>query len=397
MFQNYGRTKIHCKIQIAITFIRKYASRGTVSGCVTTRANLYPVKVSRYAQVPEGYYGGRHMITMLPGSGIGPEMMEHVIKIYNVVNAPIDFEVIPIRSDHYKVDLDYAVMSFRRNGACIKAGNIEDVKTPHDVASANVEIRRQLDLHACVTHCTSQPGVNTRHEHINLVLIRQNTEGEYSSLEHENKKGVVESMKIVTERNSKIFAKWMYTYCLDKRRKRIAIVHKSAVLKLTDGLFLKTITDMAQAYPHFEIETHNIDSFCMNLVQNPQVYDVVVSPNLYGGVITNIACGLTGGGGLTSCCNYGKKYALFETATRNSAVEMAGQDIANPVAVIRAAADLLWHLHHEYTAYSIRRAILRTLRENVTTPDLGGKYKASEVVNRISDYIKEDGPTSMCL
>ncbi|CAH0561806.1 unnamed protein product [Brassicogethes aeneus] len=341
--------------------------------------------------IPVALYGGRNAVTMLPGGGIGPELMGYVKEVFKYAGAPVDFEVVEIdEKSEDNDDLDYAITSIKRNGVAIK-GNIETKSESANVTSRNVAIRNELDLYVNVLNCKSYPGVPARQSNIDVVIIRQNTEGEYAMLEHESVDGVVESMKVVTKSNSDRVARFAFEYAKKNGRKKITTIHKANIMKLSDGLFLETSKKIAKEYPEIEHNDMIIDNCCMQLVSNPHQFDVMIMTNLYGSIVSNVVCGVIGGAGLLSGKNYGDHYAIFEPGTRNTGTAIAGKNIANPIAMLNASVDMLRHLGHSQHAELIQRAINRTVSEDhIHTPDLGGSAKSTDVVSRIIDHIMQD-------
>uniref|UniRef100_A0A2L2Y6T2 Isocitrate dehydrogenase [NAD] subunit, mitochondrial n=1 Tax=Parasteatoda tepidariorum TaxID=114398 RepID=A0A2L2Y6T2_PARTP len=335
-------------------------------------------------------YGGRFMVSMLPGDGIGPEMMGHVKEIFRLGGVPVDFEEVYLDSTVQHIDnVEEAIISIKRNGVAIK-GNIETRANNPQFRSRNVILRLELGLYVNVLHCKSQSGIKTRHNNIDIVLIRQNTEGEYSCLEHESVPGVVESMKIVTRKKSEEIARYAFDYAVKHNRKKVTAVHKANIMKLADGLFLNTCIDIAKEYPQIELDNMIIDNCSMQLVSNPHQFDVLLLPNLYGNILNNIACGLVGGPGITSGQNYGKEYAVFETGSRNTGKGIAGKNIANPVAMLNASVDLLHHLGLEKYAKIIGDAVDKTVNiDKIHTPDLGGTANTSDVVENVIQIVKD--------
>ncbi|EFA04017.1 isocitrate dehydrogenase [NAD] subunit gamma, mitochondrial isoform X1 [Tribolium castaneum] len=341
--------------------------------------------IKKVEAIPVAMYGGRHHVTMLPGGGIGPELMGYVKEVFKYAGAPVDFEVVDIGDENS--DLDYALTSIKRNGVAIK-GNIETKSESASVVSRNVAIRNELDLYVNILHCKSYPGVPARQKDIDIVIIRQNTEGEYAMLEHESVDGVVESMKVVTESNSDRVARFAFEYAKKNGRKRVTTIHKANIMKLSDGLFLETSRRVAKDYPEIEHNDMIIDNCCMQLVSKPHQFDVMIMTNLYGSIVSNVVCGLIGGAGLLSGKNYGDHYAIFEPGTRNTGTAIAGKNIANPIAMLSASVDMLNHLGHVQHAELIQRAIEKTICEDkIHTPDLGGSARSTDVVQRIIDHI----------
>ncbi|PAV67678.1 hypothetical protein WR25_04207 [Diploscapter pachys] len=326
-------------------------------------------------------YGGRHTVTVLPGDGIGPEMCKHIRNIFAAAQAPVDFEEVEVHSDQSDGDMEAAILAIERNGVAIK-GNIETKHDSPQYTSRNVELRTRLDLYANILHCVSIPTIPSRHKGLDIVLMRENTEGEYSGLEHETVPGIVESIKIVTRKNINRIARMAFEYCIANGREKVTAVHKANIQKLGDGLFLEVVKEMSKEYPKIKMESMIVDNACMQLVSKPQQFDVMLMPNLYGNIISNIACGLVGGPGLVSGMNIGERYAVFETGTRNTGTSLVGKDLANPTAFIRAGVDLLRYLGCNEHADLISDALWLTLVEQkIHTKDIGGDAKASEVVN----------------
>ncbi|MGH0183367.1 UNVERIFIED_CONTAM: hypothetical protein FKN15_011804 [Acipenser sinensis] len=282
---------------------------------------------------------------MIPGDGIGPELLRHVQEVFRYSCVPVDFEVVHVNSAMTEEDdIDNAITAIRRNRVALK-GNIETSHTmPPSHKSRNNLLRTSLDLYANVIHCQSLPGVQTRHRDIDIMIIRENTEGEYSSLEHESVPGVVESLKIITKSNSLRIADYAFRLAREKGRKRVTAVHKANIMKLGDGLFLQCCKEVASGYPDIAFDSMIVDNTTMQLVSKPQQFDVMVMPNLYGNVVSNVCAGLVGGPGLVPGANLGRDYAVFETATRNTGKSIANKNTANPTAMLLASCMMLDHL-----------------------------------------------------
>uniref|UniRef100_A0A8C9VLS7 Isocitrate dehydrogenase [NAD] subunit, mitochondrial n=1 Tax=Scleropages formosus TaxID=113540 RepID=A0A8C9VLS7_SCLFO len=355
------------------------------------------LRVFLYNVPPPAKYGGQHTVTLIPGDGIGPELLNHVREVFRFSCVPVDFEVVNVNSSRAdEDDINNAITAIRRNGVALK-GNIETNHTmPPSFKSRNNLMRTSLDLYANMMHCQSLPGVQTRHKNIDIIIIRENTEGEYSSLEHESVSGVVESLKIITRLNSLRIADYAFRLAREKGRRRVTAVHKANIMKLGDGLFLQCCREVASGYPDITFDSMIVDNTTMQLVCKPQQFDVMVMPNLYGNVVSNVCAGLVGGPGLVPGANYGRDYAMFETATRNTGKSIANKNIANPTAMLLASCLLLDHLKlHEY-ATTIRNAILTTMNETrLHTPDIGGQGTTSEVVQSIMNIIQKTGPRTV--
>ncbi|XP_069040196.1 isocitrate dehydrogenase [NAD] subunit gamma, mitochondrial [Lepisosteus oculatus] len=343
---------------------------------------------------PPAKYGGRHTVTLIPGDGIGPELLNHVRELFRFCCVPVDFEVVNVNSSLTEEDdINNAITAIRRNGVALK-GNIETNHTlPPSHKSRNNLLRTSLDLYANVMHCQSLPGVQTRHRNIDIMIIRENTEGEYSSLEHESVPGVVESLKIITKLNSLRIADYAFSQARQKGRRKVTAVHKANIMKLGDGLFLQCCREVASGYPDITFDSMIVDNTTMQLVSKPQQFDVMVMPNLYGNVVSNVCAGLVGGPGLVPGANYGRDYAVFETATRNTGKSIANKNIANPTAMLLASCMMLDHLNLHTYAAMIRGAVLKTMNETrLHTADIGGQGTTLEVVQSIMRLIQSNGP-----
>uniref|UniRef100_A0A8D1A4D3 Isocitrate dehydrogenase [NAD] subunit, mitochondrial n=1 Tax=Sus scrofa TaxID=9823 RepID=A0A8D1A4D3_PIG len=319
---------------------------------------------------------------MIPGDGIGPELMLHVKSVFRHACVPVDFEEVHVSSNADEEDIRNAIMAIRRNRVALK-GNIEtNHNLPPSHKSRNNILRTSLDLYANVIHCKSLPGVVTRHRDVDILIVRENTEGEYSSLEHESVAGVVESLKIITKAKSLRIANIMYA-------PPPAQPATGRAPKLGDGLFLQCCKEVAAGYPHITFENMIVDNTTMQLVSRPQQFDVMVMPNLYGNIVNNVCAGLVGGPGLVAGANYGHVYAVFETATRNTGKSIANKNIANPTATLLASCMMLDHLKLHSYATSIRKAVLASMdNENMHTPDIGGQGTTSEAIQDIIRHIR---------
>jgi len=373
-------------IRMSVSAGRSLLSAVTRSAPCITSTRGYKLKSSN---IPLAKYGGRHTVTMLPGDGIGPEMMGYVKEVFRYAGAPVDFETVQLHpnTDEY-ADLVNAISSVKRNGCAIK-GNIETQLSRPDIKSRNVEMRNELDLFVNRVHCKSQPGVKTRHEDIDIVLMRQNVAMEYAMLEHENVPGVVESLKIVTEPQCERLCRYAFDWARENGRKKVTLIHKANIMKVTDGLFLEVSKKVAKDYPDIEHQQMIIDNCCMQLVSNPWQFDVMVLTNLYGTIVSNLVCGLIGGPGVIAGSNIGPRYAIFEPATRSTGSKLEGKNRANPCAMLNAGADLLNHLGLKYHSDLIKTAVDTTINiDRVHTDDLGGSATSMDVVQNIINHVK---------
>ncbi|XP_032475714.1 isocitrate dehydrogenase [NAD] subunit gamma, mitochondrial isoform X4 [Phocoena sinus] len=289
---------------------------------------------------PSAKYGGRHTVTMIPGDGIGPELMLHVKSVFRHACVPVDFEEVHVSSNADEEDIRNAIMAIRRNRVALK-GNIEtNHNLPPSHKSRNNILRTSLDLYANVIHCKSLPGVVTRHRDIDILIVRENTEGEYSSLEHESVAGVVESLKIITEARSLRIAEYAFMLARESGRKKVTAVHKANIMKLGDGLFLQCCRAVAARYPQITFENMIVDNTTMQ-------------------------------------------------ATRNTGKSIANRNIANPTATLLASCMMLDHLKLHSYATSIRKAVLASMdNENMHTPDIGGRGTTSEAIQDIIRRIR---------
>ncbi|XP_038049340.1 isocitrate dehydrogenase [NAD] subunit gamma, mitochondrial-like [Patiria miniata] len=337
-------------------------------------------------------YGGWHTVTLIPGDGIGPELMSHVKEVFRHADAPIDFEEFTLSGERESVEgegVEDAIVAIKRNGTALKGNIHTDVNRFAVCKSDNVRLRVGLDLFANVIHCKSLPGLKTKHSNIDITIIRENTEGEYSSLEHESANGVVESLKIITAERSERIAKYAFDYATRHNRKKVTAIHKANIMKLGDGLFLESCHSMSKLYPKIEFNDMIVDNCCMQLVSNPNQFDVMVMPNLYGNIISNIGAGLVGGPGIVPGQNIGEEFAVFETATRNTGKTIAGKNVANPTATLLAGCLLLRHLGLNQHAELISAAVMKTVTQNkVHTADLGGSAATSDVVEGVIQEIQ---------
>src|SRR2546427_5509454 len=315
-----------------------------------------------------------HRVTLIPGDGIGPEVSAAVLRIVEAAGVDIDWEQYIVGGQ--ALDLagsslpDEVIESVRRNKVALKG----PVATPvgSGFESVNVRLRKVLDLYANLRPVRNLPGVPSRFGDVDLVIMRENTEGLYSGLEHEVVPGVVESLKVMTEKASTRIAVFAFEYAKKFNRKKVTVVHKANIMKKSDGLFLKCFGQVAVNYPMIEHDEKIVDNTCMQLVINPWQFDVLLMENLYGDILSDLAAGLVGGLGVVPGANLGDNHALFE-AVHGSAPDIKGKNIANPSAMIQAAIMMLRHLSEKAAANRISLALERVLmRGEVLTADLGG-------------------------
>jgi isocitrate dehydrogenase (NAD+) len=310
------------------------------------------------------------------------------------MNAPIEFEELFLSEIHpsLSVPVEQVAESIQKNGICLKG----ILSTPFSSSSGelqtlNMSLRKMLDMFANVVHIKSLDGVNTRHSGLDFMVIREQTEGEYSAIEHESVQGVVECMKIVTEAKSRRIAKFAFDYATKHGRKKVTAVHKANIMKLGDGLFLRCCQETALLYPQIQFDEMIIDNTCMQLVSHPEKFDVMVMPNLYGNIIDNLASGLVGGAGVVPGSSYSEDCVIYEPGARHTFGEAAGKDIANPTAMLLCAAKLLRHINCFEESERLTTALTTVLKEGKTkTRDLGGYASTSDfthaVINRMGPF-----------
>lgn len=328
-------------------------------------------------------------MTALSGDGVGPELLSYVQEIFRYAGVPVDFEELEINgSTTDEETLRSALLSVQRNGIALK-GNIESKFDEPGFQSMNVELRTQLELFASIVWCKSIPGVYTRHQGLDIILIRENTEGEYSNLEYQIVPGCIENLKIITEAKSTKIAKYAFEFAKTHGRKKVTAIHKANIMKLGDGLFLESCRKVASQYPDIEFNDMIVDNASMQMVSKPQQFDVLVMPNLYGNILSNITAGLVGGYGVVSGMNIGDDYAVFEMGTRSSGRSLKGKNIANPTGMLLASCDMLDYIGCNKHAELIRDSVMKVMSvDKVQTPDLGGQATTLEVIQAIIEDIK---------
>lgn len=320
--------------------------------------------------------------TLIPGDGVGPELVHSVLSVFKAAGVPVDFETFFFSEIQHTLSapLKDVAASISRNGVCLKGVlTTPDYSRTGELQTLNMKLRKALDLYANVVHVKSLPGVKARYDNIDIVIIREQTEGEYSALEHEGVKGVVECLKIVTKTKSQRIAKFAFDYAMRNNRKRVTAVHKANIMKLGDGLFLRSCKEMAALYPKIEFETMIVDNCTMQMVSNPHQFDILVTPNLYGNIIDNVMAGLVGGAGIVPGASYSADCVVFEQGARHSFSEAVGKNVANPTALLLCSAKMLGHINLQYYGDMIRNAVNAVLKTGkVRTRDLGGHSTTDE-------------------
>jgi isocitrate dehydrogenase (NAD+) len=333
----------------------------------------------------------RYSIAVLPGDGIGPEVTESVVRIFTSAGLAIDWE----RHDagvtaftRFNQSLPPALLeSIRRNKVALKG----PVTTPiaEGFTSVNVGLRKALDLYANLRPVRNLPGVPSRFTNVDLIIVRENTEDLYAGLEHEVVPGVVESLKIITEKASTRIAKFAFEYVKSAGRKRVTAIHKANIMKLGDGLFLESTRAVARDHIDVPYDERIVDAVCMHLVMHPEKFDVLVLPNLYGDIVSDLCAGLVGGLGVVPGANLGKDLAVFE-AVHGSAPDIAGKNMANPTALLLSGLLMLDHIGERQRAERIRAALGRVLADGrVRTRDLDGEASTTDFTDAICREVEK--------
>jgi isocitrate dehydrogenase (NAD+) len=322
---------------------------------------------------------------LIPGEGIGPEVASATRHILEAAGVQIDWEEIAGRADHSTDQGKYvnqaAVDSVRKNRVALKGPMATAIAG--GAPSVNVALRKKLDLYANLRPVKNLPGVKSHFESVNLILVRENTEDLYSGLEHEVVPGVVESLKIITEKASTRIARFAFEYARRHSRKKIHAIHKANIMKMSDGLFLKSVRTVAAQFPEIEYKELIVDNACMQIVMDPLQFDVLLLPNLYGDVMSDLAAGLVGGLGVVPSANIGDESAMFE-AVHGTAPDIAGKGLANPTALLMSSILMLDHLGERTAARRIESALDKVYLEGKhTTRDIGGKAGTDEFAEAV--------------
>jgi isocitrate dehydrogenase (NAD+) len=333
-----------------------------------------------------------HHVTLIPGDGIGPEVSEAARRAVDATGAKIDWEVAELNSDlilKTGQSLPQSVVdSIERTGVALKG----PVTTPigGGYTSVNVGLRKRLDLYANVRPVHSLPGVASRFQDVNIdmVIFRENTEDLYSGLEHEVVKDVVTSLKVITRTASTRIAEYAFKFTAQTNRKKVTAIHKANIMKLADGLFLRCCREVASRYPEIEYKEMIVDNASMQLVMRPEQFDVLLLPNLYGDIVSDLAAGLVGGLGMVPGANMGEKQAVFE-AVHGSAPDIAGRGVANPTAMMLSAVLMLQHLRELESAKRLQNAVEKIYagKKNIT-PDVGGSASTTQFTDAVIAAMK---------
>ena len=326
-----------------------------------------------------------HKVTLIPGDGIGPEVTAAAVRILEATGVKFEWESFAAGADAYAKYHEYIpkelTESIERTRVALKG----PVTTPigGGFSSINVQLRKQFELFCNFRPIRNLPGVTTRYPGVDLIIIRENTEGLYSGIEHEVVPGVVESIKIITEKASTRISRWAFEYARKFGRKKVHAIHKANIMKLSDGLFIRCSRKVAQEYPEISYGEHIVDNTCMQLVTNPYQYDMLLMENLYGDIVSDLCAAFVGGLGLVPGANFGTACAIFE-AVHGSAPDIAGKGIANPTAVLRSGILMLRHLDEQDAASQVKYAVHSVYREGKhITRDMGGMASTNEFADAV--------------
>ena len=326
-----------------------------------------------------------HSVTLIPGDGIGPEIAQAVQAIFTAASAPIKWEICTAGQAGIDASGDplpeETLQSIRKNKLALKGPLTTQIGKGY--RSINVTLRQTFDLYCNLRPVKTLAGIPSRYEGVDLVIFRENTEDLYAGVEHMVGADAAESIKIITRKASLRIAESAFQYAVTHQRQKITAVHKANIMKLSDGLFLECAREIAAKYPQIHYEEVIVDNMCMQLVIRPEQYDVLLAPNLYGDIISDLCAGLAGGLGVVPGANIGIDCAIFE-AVHGTAPDIAGKNAANPVAMLLSGLMLLEHIGETKIAARIRRAVVTTVREGIAvTPDLGGTASTTEMTKAI--------------
>ena len=328
-------------------------------------------------------------VTLIKGDGIGPEISDAVVKIINLAGGDIEWDIQTAGADVVEAEgtpLPQRVIdSILKNKVALKA----PITTPigKGFRSVNVQLRKELDLYANLRPCKNIPTVKTRFDNVDIVVVRENTEDLYAGIEEKIDDDTAHSIKIITRKASERIAKFAFDYAVKNNRKEVCVVTKANICKLSDGLFLECARNVAEKYPQINFREILVDNCCMQLVQRPEQFDVLLLPNLYGDIVSDLTAGLIGGLGIAQSANIGEKASVFE-AVHGSAPDIKGQDKANPTALLLSAVEMLKFIGQKDCADRISKALYETFEAGIKTADLGGTAKCSEFTNEIIRRIK---------
>lgn len=323
-------------------------------------------------------------ITLINGDGIGPEISDAVVKIIEASGLKIDWDIQTAGADVIETEgtplPERVLKSIKENKIALKA----PVTTPigKGFRSVNVQLRKALDLYANLRPCKNLPNVKTKFDNVDIVVVRENTEDLYAGIERQVDTDTAESIKVITRKASERICKFAFDYAVKNNRKEVCVVTKANIMKLSDGLFLESYRKIAENYPQINKREILVDNLCMQLVQNPAQFDVLVLPNLYGDIVSDLCAGLIGGLGVAQGANIGLDYAVFEPV-HGSAPDIKGLNKANPTALLLSAIEMLKYIGDYSSAERIEKALFKTLQNGMFTFDLGGNLTTSEFTDAI--------------
>ena len=326
-----------------------------------------------------------HKVTLIPGDGIGPEVSKATVRILEATGVKFEWETFAVGAEAYEKSGEYIPKEVIESIERTRVGLKGPVTTPvgGGFSSINVALRQKFELYANFRPIRNLPHIPTRYPDVDLIIVRENTESLYSGLEHEVVPGVVESLKIITEKASTRIARFAFEYARKNQRKKIHAIHKANIMKLSDGLFLTSVRKVAPEYPEIEYKELIIDNACMQIVLDPQQFDVLLLTNLYGDIMSDLAAGLVGGLGVVPSGNIGESVAVFE-AVHGTAPDIAGKGVANPTALLMSGIMMLDHIGEMNAARQIEASLHKVYREGKSlTRDVGGKATTAEFTNAV--------------
>jgi len=328
-------------------------------------------------------------VTLFPGDGIGPEITQSVLDIFKAAQVPVEWEHHKIYSQSVSAEGDLitpeSIQSILTNKFALKGPFETPIGKGH--RSLNVTLRKKLQLFANVRPCKTLPGIKSPYNDVDVITIRENTEGEYSGLEHRVVPGVVENLKIISRKACENIAEYAFQFAVANNRKKVTACHKAGVQKMGDGLFIKTCREIALKYPQINYQEEQVDTICMKLARDPHELDVMVMPNLYGDIVSDLCAGLIGGLGLTSSGNIGKDCAVYE-AVHGSAPDIAGKNLANPTALLLSSVMMLEKMDLNNHAARIKKSVLKVYQDGKhVTGDVGGKATTTEFTKAVIDNL----------
>ena len=326
-----------------------------------------------------------HKVTLIPGDGIGPEVIEATVRMLEATGVKFEWESFAAGAEAFEKYHEYIPKELSESIERTRVGLKGPVTTPigGGFSSINVELRKRFELFANFRPIRNLPHIPTRYPGIDLIVVRENTEGLYSGIEHEVVPGVVESIKVISEKASTRISRFAFEHARKNKRKKIHCIHKANIMKLSDGLFLRCARTISKEYPEITYGEHIVDNTCMQLVMNPYQYDTLLLENLYGDIVSDLCAGLVGGLGLVPGANLGLHCAIFE-AVHGSAPDIAGKDVANPTALLQSAVLMLRHLDEEAAADRVHKALETVYAERKTlTRDVGGTAGTSQFADAV--------------